>query len=83
MDELKHYVHTVKKNMDTMNAPEYEGKEDDLKNQKEDLEEYEKYFKSKTTSPEQFDQLVSAAVDCASNEMSISELEGVYGQYTE
>jgi Uncharacterized YnfE-like len=82
MEELKQYVGIVKKNYETMNAPDYEGKEVDLANQKEDLLIYEEYLKENSTSLESFDKIVSATVDYVSNEISYSELEGIYNRLT-
>lgn len=82
MEELRQYVDVVKRNIETMNAPDYEGKEEDLKKQKEELEKYEQYLKTKSISPESFDKLVDATVDYASQDISFSELEGVYNQST-
>jgi hypothetical protein len=78
MDELKQYIDIVKRNMETMNTPDYEDKDEDLKNQKEALERVEHYLKEKSISPEGFDQIVNMAVEYASNEISLSELEGTY-----
>jgi hypothetical protein len=82
MEEFKQYVDIVKKNFETMNAPDYEGKEADLSNQKEALVNYEEYLKENSTSLESFDKIVSATVDYASNEISYSELEGIYNHLT-
>jgi hypothetical protein len=82
VEELKHYVNVVKKNIETMNAPDYEGKEGDLRKQKEELEKYEQDLKEKSLSPECFDEIVDATVEYASNDISFSELEGVYNQST-
>lgn len=82
MDELKHYVDIVKRNFETMDAPDYEGKEADLKRQKEELKKYEEHLHAKSISPEGFDKIVSATVDYASNEITLSELKGVYNRLT-
>ena len=82
MEELKQYVGIVKKNFETMNAPDYEGKEADLANQKEDLVNYEEDLKENSTSLESFDKIVSATVDYAANEISYSELEEIYNRLT-
>ncbi|ASB88938.1 YnfE family protein [Bacillus sonorensis] len=78
MDELKGYVEAVKRNMETMNADDYEGKEEDLRRQQEELEQYERRLKERSVSAEGFDQIVSAAVDCAAGDISFSQLEDVY-----
>jgi hypothetical protein len=83
MEDLKHYVDVVKNNFETMNAPDYEGKEEDLKKQKEQLVKYEQYLKAKSISPESFDKIVDATVSYTSKEISFSELEGVYNRLTE
>ncbi|MDA1475086.1 YnfE family protein [Bacillus changyiensis] len=78
MDQLKNYVEIVKKNIETMNASDYYGKEDDLKRQEEEIEKYERWLKQESDSGEQFDQIVDAAVDCAAGDISFSQLEDVY-----
>ncbi|MDA7027837.1 YnfE family protein [Bacillus sp. CLL-7-23] len=78
MDQLKNYVEIVKKNIETMNASDYYGKEDDLKRQEEEIEKYERWLKQESVSGDQFDQIVDAAVDCAAGDISFSQLEDVY-----
>ncbi|MGG0744108.1 YnfE family protein [Priestia megaterium] len=82
VEELRRYVDVVKKNIETMKAPDYEGKEKDLENQQEQLEQYERYLKAESISPEGFDRIVDAAVGYASKDISFSELEEMYNQLT-
>ncbi|WP_241838254.1 YnfE family protein, partial [Bacillus paralicheniformis] len=60
MDILRGYVEAVKRNMETMNAPDYDGKEEDLRKQQEELERYEQRLKEKSASADRFDQVVDA-----------------------
>ncbi|AAU23725.1 YnfE family protein [Bacillus licheniformis] len=78
MDILRGYVEAVKRNMETMNASDYDGKEEDLRRQQEELERYEQQLKEKSASAESFDQVVNAAVDCAAGDISYSQLEQMF-----
>nr|MDH3163641.1 YnfE family protein [Bacillus licheniformis] len=78
MDILRGYVEAVKRNMETMNASDYDGKEEDLRRQQEELERYEQQLKEKSASAESFDQVVNAAVDCATGDISYSQLEQMF-----
>ncbi|MCY7780525.1 YnfE family protein [Bacillus haynesii] len=80
MDILRGYVEAVKRNMETMNASDYDGKEEDLRRQQEELERYEQRLKEKSASADRFDQVVDAAVDCAAGDISFSQLEQMYQQ---
>ncbi|WP_232517683.1 YnfE family protein [Bacillus glycinifermentans] len=60
MEELKGYVEAVKRNMETMNADDYDGKEDDLRRQQEEIERYERLLKEQSISADAFDRIVSA-----------------------
>ncbi|KAA0836099.1 hypothetical protein DI291_11365 [Bacillus paralicheniformis] len=80
MDILRGYVEAVKRNMETMNASDYDGKEEDLRRQQEELERYEQRLKEKSASADRFDQVVDAAVDCAAGDISFSQLEHMYQQ---
>ncbi|MEC1448317.1 YnfE family protein [Bacillus haynesii] len=80
MDILRGYVEAVKRNMETMNASDYDGKEEDLRRQQEELERYEQRLKEKSASANRFDQVVDAAVDCAAGDISFSQLEQMYQQ---
>ncbi|MCR8928979.1 YnfE family protein [Priestia megaterium] len=82
MEELRQYVDVVKKNIETIKAPDYEGKGRDLENQQEQLEQYERYLKAESVSSESFDRIVDAAVGYASEDISFSELEDMYNQLT-
>ncbi|WP_258320553.1 YnfE family protein [Bacillus licheniformis] len=78
MDILRGYVEAIKRNMETMNASDYDGKEEDLRRQQEELERYEQQLKEKSASAESFDQVVNAAVDCAAGDISYSQLEQMF-----
>ncbi|MGF0352522.1 YnfE family protein, partial [Bacillus licheniformis] len=78
MDILRGYVEAVKRNMETMNASDYDGQEEDLRRQQEELERYEQQLKEKSASAESFDQVVTAAVDCAAGDISYSQLEQMF-----
>ncbi|AOP15356.1 MULTISPECIES: YnfE family protein [Bacillus] len=78
MDILRGYVEAVKRNMETMNASDYDGKEEDLRRQQEELERYEQQLKEKSASAESIDQVVNAAVDCAAGDISYSQLEQMF-----
>ncbi|MES9687563.1 YnfE family protein [Bacillus sp. JJ353] len=78
MEELKGYVEAVKRNMETMNAADYDWKEDDLRRQQEEIERYERLLKEQSISAEAFDRIVSAAVDYAAGDIPFSQLEHVY-----
>ncbi|MCY8348034.1 YnfE family protein [Bacillus haynesii] len=78
MDILRGYVEAVKRNMETMNASDYDGKEEDLRRQQEELERYEQRLKEKSASGDRFDQVVDAAVDCAAGDISFSQLEQMF-----
>ncbi|MFN2747475.1 MULTISPECIES: YnfE family protein [Bacillus] len=78
MDDLEGYVEAVKRNMETMNAADYDGKEEDLARQQKELERYERQIKETSTSAESFDQIVDAAVDYAAGDISLSQLEQIY-----
>lgn len=80
MDILRGYVEAVKRNIETMNASDYDGKEEDLRRQQVELERYEQRLKEKSASAERFDQIVDAAVDCAAGDISFSQLEYMYQQ---
>ena len=80
MDILRGYVEAVKRNMETMNASDYDGKEEALRRQQEELERYEQRLKEKNASADRFDQVVDAAVDCAAGDISFSQLEHMYQQ---
>ncbi|MBM7605931.1 hypothetical protein JOC75_003959 [Metabacillus crassostreae] len=81
MDEqLKQYIEVVKENSKTMNGPDYEGREQDLLRQKEDLEKYEHGLKMKSRSSESFDKLVDATIGFANNDLSQTELDEIYKQ---
>ncbi|MGO4964913.1 YnfE family protein [Bacillus paralicheniformis] len=80
MDILRGYVEAVKRNMETMNASDYDGKEEDLRRQQEELERYEQRLKEKSASADRFDQVVDAAVDSAAGDISFSQLEHMYQQ---
>ena len=80
MDILRGYVEAVKRNIETMNASDYDGKEEDLRRQQEELERYEQRLKEKSASADRFDQVVDAAVDCAAGDISFSQLEYLYQQ---
>lgn len=82
MDVLKHYVQIIKRNLETLSAPDYEGKDEELTRQQEELESVEQHFLSEINSSESFDQIVNAAVKCASNEISLDELEDEYNLLT-
>ncbi|UGB32908.1 YnfE family protein [Metabacillus sp. B2-18] len=82
MDELKHYVQIIKQNLETLSAPDYEGKDEELLRQQEELEKVERHFLLEINSSENFDQIVNAAVKCASNEISLDELEDEYNLLT-
>lgn len=79
-DQLKQYIDVVKENSETMNRPDYEGREQDLLRQKEDLEKYEHGLKMKSRSSESFDTLVDATVSFANNDISQTELDEIYKQ---
>lgn len=78
MENFNHYLDAVKKNLETMKAPDYDGKEAELERQLAELEEYERHLKARSISPDSFDKIVEAAVNYAENELSYAELEGVY-----
>ncbi|WP_307891700.1 YnfE family protein [Bacillus swezeyi] len=80
MDDLEGYLEAVKRNMETMTASDYDGKEEDLSKQQEEIENYERQIKEKSISAEGFDQIVDAAVDCAAGDITFSQLEHVYQQ---
>lgn len=81
MDEqLKQFIDVVKENSEIMSGPDYEGREQDLLRQKEDLEKYEHGLKIKSRSSESFDKLVDATVSFANNDLSQTELDEIYKQ---
>ncbi|TXC91085.1 hypothetical protein FS935_09280 [Metabacillus litoralis] len=79
-DQLQQYIDIIKKNSETMNGPDYDGREQDLLRQKEDLEMYEHELKMKSRSSENFDKLVDATVCFVNNELSQPELDEIYKQ---
>jgi hypothetical protein len=82
MDELKYYVQIIKQNLETLSAPDYEGRDEELTRQQVELEKVEQHFLSEINSFESFDQIVNTAVKCASNEISLDELEDEYNLLT-
>ncbi|MCY7779739.1 YnfE family protein [Bacillus haynesii] len=81
-ETLQQYMMLVKENYDTINGPDYTGKEEDIEKRKEQIELYAKTLQQGFSTDDDYDEFADAVIKCAYGDLTMEELETVYRELT-